>query len=352
MPALVTRIITAVSTSLGHHHAGGSMPAGGAASTSGDIGACDPMDIDDSSPLGGEGASLDAGSVLSRLHAQGVRYGEAHHVLAGQRAVGGSASEECERELEQEEEEEEEVEVEAVAMEACDERDWDYHTAVAASDVKELQQHSQLHALGSVAAKYLEPASLGTLKWSPQVWVTHNFLHAACWSHTANDYLRHVDPVLMLPSGEAVLLSEREADGVLRAMWHAPQRACYGSAGVRKGRQTRHQPTLLSLCYAHQALATASRGRVLLAQAAQAEGAAGYDDLARAATLAALVSTRVFNGDTAYSGAEGMAPQVRAGVDRALRALVRGRRAGVEALVGARGKHTHLPRSDLERACG
>lgn len=288
------------------------------------------------------GLNQGAATTLAQLCGKGKQYATAHAVMAGLHSLaGGSASEECERELEKEEEEEEEVEREVAKVSPASELDWEYCTALEATSVSDLDAGARCDSLADAVQQVLVPDSLGSMEWSTQVWLTHNFLHAAALplGSAGNDYLRHVDAVLLLPSGEIVLLSEREADGVVRAMRQAHAHA--NPLGPADRWLHHQQPALMHLPYMHHALATGT-GRVMLAQAAHPVAAPSCAVLSDASTVAALVSARVFNGDTVYGGLP----------SDDLEALVRGHKAEVEVLVGARGKSTHLPRSDVERACG
>jgi hypothetical protein len=123
-----------------------------------------------------------------------------------------------------------------------------------------------------------------------------------------------------------VLLSEREADAILREMRRA----------------ARPPASLLSLTFVQRAF---ERGEAapLLACGAAAAGRAGA--VACGVGAAELVSARLFAGATCYGGREGV-------VFGALCRLVAGgQTALVEDMIAARARSERFSRSDAEAAC-
>jgi hypothetical protein len=234
------------------------------------------------------------------------------------------------------------VERQLPRMQPVKETDWDYHCALTATDASHLSSSTGVELLPlSVAAGALVPPSLGRLRWSDRVWVTANFQRTVAVSSDAGagdaalgEYLRPLDAVLLLSGGggdsngtgtehDAVLLSEREAEGVLGAMRAA-------------GRGTSANQ-LLHLSYAKLAVEQSGNGT----HGASLLGGAGSGARSRLSD-AQLASMLLFNGESMY-GSDGLRG--------ALRPLARRRLAEAEALLGMRGKIALLSRSDLELAC-
>ncbi len=288
-----------------------------------------------------------ARGLAAEVQQRSGRCGEGHSVVAG-----WAADEECERELEKEEEQEEEKEVQVARAKPAKEADWEYARAAAAASAADLAGSGggpRLVQLAAAAAT-LEPPAVGRLPWSGRVFCTANCLYttqpamdaaaagAASRAGGLNDYLRPLDAALLLPSGEAVLLSEREADGLMEVLWGVGSGVCNrGSGGA----------VLLSLPLTGLPVVLGgggSGGRPPLAVALAADAARqpGGQPPAWGPAARELVSMRLFGGAASYEGG-GQAAE--------LAALVKGRRQAAEALVGARGLLPLFPRSDLERAC-
>jgi hypothetical protein len=257
------------------------------------------------------------------------------------------ADEECERELEKEQEEEEEQEVQVPAVQPAVERDWQYAAALSAGSVQQLVTSGGLRPVQVLqqAARLLEPASIGDISWSSKVYATHNYLcttaQAAADKATQrgllNAYLRPADNLLLLPTGEVLLLSEREVEGLLEL-----GSSCRGTAAASSSARP---PLLLNLCYALEARRSGGPLRLAVplgrrgsSSSSSSSGAAPAPQLAPGE----LLSLHLFNGGTSYSERD---RQVLAGA-------VSGCREAAEALVALRGLLPLFPRSDLERACG
>ncbi|KAG2492072.1 hypothetical protein HYH03_009568 [Edaphochlamys debaryana] len=278
---------------------------------------------------------------VTQIMERSTEYGEGHMVVAG-----GRADEECERQLEQEEEEEEEVEREVPRVTPRSETNWSLSIALAGS-ITALSPASLAAAAGvailplpSAVQQNLAPASLRGIPWSTKVYATDNFLlTASSRPSPLNEYLRPLDALLLFPgSAEALLISEREADRLLGALWQLRRRAAASRGGA---------PLLLSLCYLRDAWASGAVPRLAvsldtgatLAGSGTGLGATGAAPASLDAR--ALVSMQLFNGEASYA---------RGAARREVRALMVGRREEAEALVGMRGKGVALPKSDLERA--
>ena len=293
------------------------------------------------------------------------RYGVDHMVVAQ-----GALGEECERELEREEEQEEEVEREVPRVAAAQEQDWDYGKALAATSLENLVTRSRVQLLPLRAlAQTLQPKGIHAVPWSQQVFCTRNFAVATerpPGGGALNEYLRAVDALLVLPAGTSasnmpmtvLLLSDCECNALLELLWSDRHASAQASAVARQ--QT---PLLANLCYAYKALgASAAVGGSVPKRPARLAVGLGTGHAQLLAGLSGgtlmqqLVSLQLFNGGTTYVDAAGQSqaqwealkelPQMRQ-----LRALVQGRGAVAEALVGMRGKGVLLSRSQLELAC-
>ncbi|KAG2496538.1 hypothetical protein HYH03_005361 [Edaphochlamys debaryana] len=288
-------------------------------------------------------------------------HGQGHAVVAG-----GRADEECERELEQEEEEEEEVERQVARVNPRKETDWNLAaavTAVAAGGGAALTATALAKAAGvkpfdlPPAMELLAPRALQQVAWSAKVLATENFLVASAAPRPSclNDYLRPVECMVLFPgSGEALLLSEREADQLLGAVWQRRRRAkpCSSGAGVGGNSGMVPAPLLVSLSFLRDAWGSDSVPRLALSPASGSIPPAGEFPGTRALQgragaahgpldARALVSMQLFNGETSYAGGA---------VRQELRGLMLGRREVAQALAEMRGKGAALPKSDLERA--
>lgn len=152
---------------------------------------------------------------------------------------------------------------------------------------------------------------------SSPVFCTHNFFFASDTRGCLDDYMRPVDALLVFPSGQVLLLSERETDGVLRAMLDADGE--------------RHSQTILfHVSYTTAGMRPFEESPLKLPRGVQAGNALTYRTLA---------SMWIFSGTTSIP------PPGRGWV----KALVRNRKIAVQSLLSMRGLDHVLPRSDLER---
>lgn len=189
-----------------------------------------------------------------------------------------------------------------------------------------------------------------------------------------NEYLRSVGSVLLLPAGGSaasagdskeaagpalVLLSEREANGLLEKLW------C-GSGGGNSGsgsKGTTPVPLLACLTYAAAVQQPGLNGQRVLLRLATALRAGGSSwwapgslesTLRDGAFMRPLVSTQLFNGETTFVPQRGDARWEdvrRAPALVQLASLAGGHAPAAEALVDMRGKASFFLRSQLERAC-
>ena len=317
-----------------------------------------------------DGSMAAATKLIRKLQQRARQYGEGHSVRAG-----SGADEECERELEQEEEEEQERQ--PPMQKPRLETNWpSYSAACTASTLVQLQAaaaHGTLQPL-STAVDWLDSQDptqpMDAVPWSGRVYISCNYLHAIADlpdDQPLNDYLRPVGWLLVLSGGEVVLLSEREADQLLAAAWHAAAKGA--AAAGRSGATATDGPLLVSLAYAWQAVASLPRAKPpllvtnlgLAAAGIAQDPATAWPQLRRRLGVRQLISVRVFAGETSYRvrpGIMGAAPsngnaELKAAaqkVEAELRRLVEGRRPQVQQLLVMRGRQSQMTRSDLEKA--
>ncbi|GLC47557.1 hypothetical protein PLESTB_000000900 [Pleodorina starrii] len=317
---------------------------------------------------GGGGLDPDMDGLMSRIEDRAALYGRGCMVAAGTAAD----DEECERELEEEEEEDQEVERQVARVSPAAEQDWEYGAVLGAVSTARLDAAGALLVrLAEVVPRFLQPSSgLGAIPWSREVLCTTNFLLATPpprgSSSALNEYLRPVDAMLLFPSGETVLISEREADQLQALAWANRPASSNGASSSTSATAAAAAPApaplLVSLSYARDSFTHGRHGPPPLAISLLGSGTAAGSEpppaMAAAAGAgaivpaggrrpslvgaAALVSVQLFNGEASYSGEV---------LRKELRSVVWRRRGEVETLVGMRGKQALLPRSDLERAC-
>lgn len=166
-------------------------------------------------------ASLPASfAMLQEIKDRSVRLGSDVLLLAK------SASEECERELEEEEEEEQEQEKARPRLIARKESDWDYKSALTwpriVSNLPGMQ--SAVISIRDAVRGFIsteDGRDLNLVNWDDKVFCTFNFLHSV--STKPYDYtLRPVNVGLVFPSGQVLLLSQRETDAFLPLFWATP----------------------------------------------------------------------------------------------------------------------------------
>ena len=192
-------------------------------------------------------------------------------------------------------------------------------------------------------------AQMSTVRSSSvhEVFCTANFLFAVANHETSlpslgdylrpvpalDDYLRPVDAALLFATGEIVLLSEREADGVLLAQSRSSPQP---SASLGK-RPPSTAPKLIHLSYtaSEQHEPRLETNPLMRAANRRAQGHRGPTE----AVDTALAIAWVFGGWTT----------VPEHAKSAVKALVKGGRHAVGHIVAVRGHGHMLPRSGLER---
>jgi hypothetical protein len=230
----------------------------------------------------------------------------------------------------------------------------------------------------------LQSSCVGSISWSSKVFVTSNFMlttaaaaaavgslggdaqataravaQAAAAGQRLSEYLRPVGSMLAIQNGDVVLLSEREAEGILEHLWRAAATG-RGVPGTSSSSSS-SQVVLLSLSYARLARSTAAAGTASSSPAAPPPGqqflvqppqgpihlnpsyASVANRLSAQLQLPQLVNAHLFSGGSMY---DGDSQQVLL-----LHGMVAGRREAAEALLDSRGRQSQLPRSELELAC-
>ena len=165
-----------------------------------------------------------AHKILKNIDERILEYGSDY------RTVFTIFEEECERELEKEVEVEEEVEKQVLSKIPRFEEDWNVHFLLSCTSVTSLNTNAGLNmqSLASFIEDniYYEMKSIKAngiqLFWPPGIYGTENFFFACQQQFgykSLNDYLRLVNSFLIFPSGEILLISERESDKILELSW-------------------------------------------------------------------------------------------------------------------------------------
>ncbi|CAK4925806.1 unnamed protein product [Aphanomyces euteiches] len=139
------------------------------------------------------------------------------HALGQEIEVALQYNEECERELQLEEEQERELEHELPNKDVIEEAPWDYATALDASSVNDLCVEFKLLSYSATVGL---ANGLALINWPSTVYGTINFFSTVKLSNL--EYIRRADAALVLPSGEWILLSDKEADAILGLLWLNP----------------------------------------------------------------------------------------------------------------------------------
>ncbi|CAM9708595.1 unnamed protein product, partial [Scytosiphon promiscuus] len=259
---------------------------------------------------------------LSRgIASRAERYGKTV-IVSRDANIGG----ECEREMELEVEEEEEVERQIAKVMPFSEVDWDFAAALSANSADQVSV--QVMSLASAWEHLAADAFIARVRSAANtVFCTPNFFLAIS-SHSRrgslDDYLRPVDSALAFRNGDLLLLSEREANGVLLAL-------ARGGCSVPNAAQAK----LIHLSYAGS-----ERGDPRMKTNPLMRDAVTHTRQGRAAqSCGALACIWVFGGTTTIPS-DGRA---------AVMDLVKGQRVAVRHIVASRGHGHMLPRSDLER---
>ncbi|KAI8827365.1 hypothetical protein BJ741DRAFT_556087 [Chytriomyces cf. hyalinus JEL632] len=127
---------------------------------------------------------------------------------------------ECERELQQEKEKESEREVQIASEEAVNEPSWAYNSVLTMRLFIPFGFPTSILPLKAAASMIGGLPGLKHADWSiANVWATQNFCTTVLGKGA--NYLRSVDCMLYFPTSEHLLLvSEKEADGILREIWN------------------------------------------------------------------------------------------------------------------------------------
>ncbi|KAI9329926.1 hypothetical protein DFJ73DRAFT_901188 [Zopfochytrium polystomum] len=235
---------------------------------------------------------------------------------------------ECERELLKEEERESEPEKQIPLKEPAMEETWNYNTATQACRASELDVESQAVPLGEGLQKLIG-ASAAEIDWSLSVYTTANFLSTIQLERkntftNQSLYLRPPLGVLVFHStSELVLLSDKEADGVLWAFHSAPA-SLLGNT---------------SFCYLSDLWIWANEN----SQPRPAMAVGSRHLKWKRLPETSIASAKLFNGDTMYGSIAGS-------LQHLLRSQL-GQRAARD-LVEYRSKENHWERSQLQAACG
>ena len=191
--------------------------------------------------------------VMAEITRRAVEYG------SDITTIRAAFDEECERELENEREVEKQIERQLPKQIPRSEVDWDYTTILTASNPQALPG---IRRLGDAVSTKLSPQLRGQLQriqWGTNVFVTNNFIATVVNDQNRvvaelDEYLRLPDALLVYPSGDVLLVSEREAEHIIELYqnWSSsgpPQfrnRALVARA-VRKAQHVRLQLPLTSL---------------------------------------------------------------------------------------------------------
>ncbi|KAI8841476.1 hypothetical protein BJ741DRAFT_701608 [Chytriomyces cf. hyalinus JEL632] len=127
---------------------------------------------------------------------------------------------ECERELQKDKEQENEREVQISSDEAVMEPSWTYKSVLTMRSFQPLGFPAPVLPLQEAASLVTDLPGLKHADWSiANVWATQNFCTTVLCQGA--NYLRSVDCMLYFPTSEhLLLLSEKEADGILREIWN------------------------------------------------------------------------------------------------------------------------------------
>jgi len=252
--------------------------------------------------------------------------------------------EECERELELEREIEEEKEVEIPRMTPLKESDWDKSRVLQADSLSSLSHVVEVISLTDFIAGKLQPPGLSRFAWSQDVYGTSNFFDSVKSQSglplsSLNHYLRMVDVILVFPSKQVLLVSDKEADELINLFWKqtAIVSLCHLSL-LRSGLDGKI-PGLLSTSMVLGRKWSSSRMWLRRSTPTQL----GCPSDCVVATL------QLFAGEAMYG------TQTR---HEALKNILRGFELSLgpamvdpEYIVDARGNSHLLPYSDLEKAC-
>lgn len=148
---------------------------------------------------------------------RGLAYGIDEEILVT------AHNEECERELHNEHFEERQGEVERARFSPSEEIEWDYNTLLRTDSARRLINTGiiEVKELGDFVRESISPPALSQIQWSgSHFFGTRNFFSTVTASGgKLNAFARVIDAVLFFDDGTKLLLSEYEADQVLRLLW-------------------------------------------------------------------------------------------------------------------------------------
>ncbi|KAL7465647.1 hypothetical protein ACHAXS_005974 [Conticribra weissflogii] len=263
------------------------------------------------------------------------RYGNDFSVLSS------GCDEECERELEMEIEREEEQEIEIPSMDPVSEKTWDFKLLFSSNSPKKLP--TPVISLKSFVQKYVKPGSMARVNWQRNIYCTKNFARTVKGRFGGpsclNNYLRVVDFVVTFPSGDTLLVSEYEANGLLKLIWNLTK------AGFLRFGKYRFQ----NFSFLRHATRDNDSAQIFLECKIPSRG---YDLNNTAVDDLAMASLQFFSGDASYATAERK---------EALKSILRVAKQGenddycpqthAEEMLEMRGNGNMFSYSDLEKLC-
>ena len=240
-----------------------------------------------------------ASNIIATINETGKQYGQQLMVLSS------SLDEECERELEKEIEKEKEVEVAFAKQEPCSEVSWEYSEVFEATSARQLPHGAGVQPIAAA----VDSTEIGHLHWPwpDSIFCTRNF-RDTIRSDQRDAYLRFVDSLIQLKSGELLLISPREESALLEIFWskgnpRLPSSSAnntlvrvlghfweHGASGDSSTLQSQHTPAFASLSFA---ASKSSKPALLLPLGARL-----------VQSLRSLVALLVFAGETTYSDAQ------------------------------------------------
>ena len=257
--------------------------------------------------------------------------------------------EECERELELQREIEEEKEIEVPRLIAVNEQDWSTNRIFEVNSTLQLPKEAGVMSILAFITEHLIPESICRISWTGRVHGTRNFFMSVMEKSglppkSLSQYLRLVDVVILFPSGEVLLISEREADIMLEQYWEmqVQQKLKKGGGAI-----------LLHLSLARSALDGIIPHLSLESLTLSLGGSSIFqgdwlkDDI--------LAEIQLFAGETAFrtEARRGALKRLLGGFKQSRSLAIQETWASAEPehIVTMRG-YTHcLPYSDLEQAC-
>jgi len=255
--------------------------------------------------------------------------------------------EECEREFEHEQEEELEQEVQYPRATPREETDWpDWNIAFCVGRPQELPRSVGVQPL-SMFLRQTVPG-LEAIQWDQgRVFITANCSNTVNEGQFLASYLRPVDWMLSYPTGECLLLSDREADHVLRLFARSH---CDSAEKERRLPGVALSQLALLVCPLPYPGSTpddalAGRSHSLLLPPVPAPGPA---TLCPGPPGLAIATAHIFNGGTVFP-----CFPFETLVEDLLSTLLPDATAAnaVKKLCSIRGFPERWPESDLERAC-